>query len=193
MHMSLSLISFCQRSLNSFPYAIYSSIFYAKVNRRMSLSRLAGRLSLDTSPVRSPSRGRVAVPLRKLVDLKSVLSSKLIDTSARRNKLELLAVVDDSWHDRDGSLVRRVVGSEVWLHRWRVGVVWGVDADGDVGSQTGASLAHIWVPKVELSDGEVGEGLGDGEAGVVWNDGVVGGAVGGPVDADLRDNDQYLD
>lgn len=79
------------------------------------------------------------------------------------------------------------MGSEVRLHRWRVGVVWSVDADGDVGTQTSASLAHVGVPEVELSDCEVGEGLGDGEAGVVWDDGVVGGAVGGPVDAYLKD------
>lgn len=52
-------------------------------------------LSLDTSPVRSPSSRRIAIPFRKLRHLKAILGSKFINTFAWLDELILGARVDD--------------------------------------------------------------------------------------------------
>lgn len=127
---------------------------------------MTDHLSLHASPVSSPWRGGIAVPLRKVLYSKAVLLCQIAHGRAWRNELEALAAVDGVWHDRDGSLIRGVVGAEVWLDWWCELIPRGVDANRNVCLQAEARLADVWVPLVELSDCEVAERLGDGKAGV---------------------------
>lgn len=127
-------------------------------------------LSLHASPVCSPSRRGVSIPLCKLIHLESVLGSKILDSFPRLNQLEFLASAHDIRHDGHWSLIRSVMGAEIRLHGWSESVPWGVDAHWHVRLQAKAGLADVGVPFVELRDGEAGEGFGDREAGVAGLD-----------------------
>lgn len=146
-------------------------------------------LSLHASPVCSPSRRGITIPLCKLIHLESVLCSKILDRLSRLNQLEFLARAHDIRHNGHGSLIGSVVSPEIRLYGWSVRVPWRINAHGHIRLQAEAGLADAGIPLVELRDAEGGEGFGDGEAGVAGLHRVEFCAVGGSHRADTAGGD----